>query len=238
MSALVGLLYVVLCLIAPAIIIEISFRQTTYYKSKKRGYFSSVFFNKGALGEYRIYKHLKNYEKYGARFLFNAYLPTNNHFTDTTEIDVIMIFDRGICVFESKNYSGWIFGNEKQKMWTQCLPQGAGKKALKEKFYNPIWQNNAHIKALKSVISADSIPIFSFIAFSERCTLKDITIYDPKTTVINRNKVLPSIRGISNSQPAVLSQNAIDELYYKLLPFTQVSEEIKEQHINRINKFN
>ncbi|NLK22184.1 MAG: NERD domain-containing protein [Epulopiscium sp.] len=24
-------------------------------------------------------------------------------------------------VFESKNYSGWIFGNEKDKNWTQML---------------------------------------------------------------------------------------------------------------------
>lgn len=39
----------------------------------------------------------------------------------TYEIDLIMISETGIYVFESKNYSGWIFGDEKQRYWTQIL---------------------------------------------------------------------------------------------------------------------
>lgn len=39
----------------------------------------------------------------------------------TTEIDLIMLSPMGIYVFESKNYSGWIFGNEKSRYWTQTL---------------------------------------------------------------------------------------------------------------------
>lgn len=232
-----AIIILILCFSAPFIIIELSFRQTTYYKAKKRGYFTSVIFDKGAFGEYLIYKRLKSYEKQGARFLFNIYLPTNSKSMDTTEIDVIMIFDKGICVFESKNYSGWIFGNDKSKMWTQCLPQGKGKKALKESFYNPVWQNNAHIRALKTILSADSVPVFSVISFSERCTLKDITINNQQVTVINRNYVLPTIQTISNYQPTVLNQASIDSIYNLLLPYSQVSEETKKQHIDQITKF-
>jgi hypothetical protein len=76
---------------------------------------------KGKSGEYLVYKVLQNYEKDGAKFLFNCYLPKNNN-NDTTEIDVIMIHNSGIYVFESKNYSGWIFGSEHQQKWTQTLP--------------------------------------------------------------------------------------------------------------------
>lgn len=42
--------------------------------------------------------------------LRNIYVPYNGK---TSEIDVLMIREKGIFVFESKNYSGWIFGGLK-----------------------------------------------------------------------------------------------------------------------------
>ena len=71
--------------------------------------------DKGRLGEYETYRLLKSFEKKGARFLFNVYLPKGNN--ETTEIDVLMIGQNGIIVFESKNYSGWIFGDERYRSW-------------------------------------------------------------------------------------------------------------------------
>jgi hypothetical protein len=84
----------------------------------------STIFDKGRNGEYQIYKRLRNHENKGGKFLFNCYLPKENG--ETTEIDVLLINKNGIFVFESKNYSGWIFGDEKSKNWTQTLPQGRG----------------------------------------------------------------------------------------------------------------
>ena len=66
---------------------------------------------------------------------------------ETSEIDVLMIHNKGIFVFERKNFSGWIFGNEIQRMWTQTLPKGRGR-SHKESFFNPIMQNRTHIKTL------------------------------------------------------------------------------------------
>lgn len=98
--------------------------------------------------------------------MFNTYLPKGEN-GETTEIDVIMICYQGIFVFESKNYSGWIFGNEKYKTWTQTLPQGKGRKAKKEKFLNPIMQNKLHIECLQEVLGDDleNVPIFSVVVF-------------------------------------------------------------------------
>ena len=134
---IVAIIFFAICLSVPPVFLEISFRQTSYYKQKKKGYFRTLL-DKGSYGEYLIYKKLRAYEKTGARFIFNLYLPSQSKNVDATEIDVLMITTKGIYVFESKNYSGWIFGNDKQKTWTQCLPQGKGKKALKERFFNPV----------------------------------------------------------------------------------------------------
>ena len=48
----------------------------------------------------------------------------------TTEIDLLMLHEKGIFVIESKYYSGWIFGSEDQLKWTQCFRNGR-----KEHFY-------------------------------------------------------------------------------------------------------
>lgn len=102
--------------------------------------------NLGEYGEFLTFKKIvatcKRYDGY-YKILRNVYLQTKN---GTTEVDSILIHETGIYVFESKNYSGWIFGNYKQKEWTQAVNRN-----VKNHFYNPIWQNEGHIAALKTI---------------------------------------------------------------------------------------
>ena len=65
------------------------------------------------------YRNLRRYEKEGTRFLFNLYIPEGEN--GTTEIEMLMLSAKGLFVFESKNYSGWIFGSERQPKWYQTL---------------------------------------------------------------------------------------------------------------------
>lgn len=214
------------------IITVIGFNKTTYHLSTGNSYFATAF-DKGRYGEYLIFKQLKFFEKQGAKFLFNVYFPKENG--ETTESDVIMITPRGFIVFESKNYSGWIFGDEKNRTWTQTLPQGKGKPALKEKFYNPIMQNNLHIKYLKTVVG-DEYAIQSIIAFSERCELKKITVFSPDVQVVKRNRIRAAVQKAMDSMPQdTIAPEEIDRLYALLYPYSQVSDAVKKQHIQNIN---
>jgi len=149
---------------------------------------------------------------------------------------VLLICSKGIFVFESKNYSGWIFGNELQKNWTQILPKSKGY-SNKEYFYNPIMQNASHIKHLKNLIG-ENVPMHSIIVFSDRCTLKDITIKSAGISVINRYHLKPIVMHIYNQiQTDFLTETEIYDIYNELYPYTQVSYEEKAQHIERIRKF-
>ena len=208
----------------------VDYRKSAYYKVLKRPYLS-VRYNTGHNGEYHTYKYLKNFETDGAKFLFNIYIPKENN--ETSEIDVLMIHKKGIFVFESKNYSGWIFGSENQQNWYQTLPKGRGKNH-KEKFYNPIMQNHSHIKHLKTFIGKE-IPTKSIIVFSERCTLKNIQIQSNDIKVINRYNVASVVKDIcSQTTNDLLTENDINEIYNKLYPLTQVDEITKLQHISNI----
>jgi hypothetical protein len=206
------------------------YRKTSYYKITKQSYLS-VLNNSGRYGEYLAFKKLEKLENSGSKFLFNVYIPKNND--ETTEIDVLMISPKGLFVFESKNYSGWIFGSENQKNWYQTLPAGRGR-SHKENFYNPIMQNRSHIKHLKAFLGTD-IPVRSIIVFSDRCTLKSVQIKSNDISVINRYSVSPVVSGICNQIPTdLLSESDIINLYNKLFPYTQVDAIAKAQHIANI----
>lgn len=208
----------------------ILYRRTDYYRVTHKTYFQ-VSFDKGNWGEYKTYRNLCSFEKDGAKFLYNCYLPKDEG--ETTEIDVMMIHKSGIYVFESKNYSGWIFGDEKARTWTQTLPNG--KKLRREHFLNPIMQNKLHIKWLKSQIG-ENVPIYSVIVFSDRCTLKKVTITSPEVKVIKREDAMYTVREMAKDSNNSVTEAEISDIYEKLYPFTQISERNKQKHIENIEK--
>ncbi|KKP40246.1 MAG: NERD domain-containing protein [Candidatus Peregrinibacteria bacterium GW2011_GWC2_33_13] len=203
------------------------YKKSAYYQITKNPYLS-VKKDLGKYGEYLTYKCLRHFENNGGKFLFNIYIPKENN--ETTEIDVLLICSKGLFVFESKNYSGWIFGNETQKNWTQIIYDD------KYSFYNPIMQNTSHIKHLKNLVGKN-VPMRSIIVFSDRCTLKDITIKSDGISVINRYKLKPVVMKICNQiQTDLLTETEIYDIYNKLYIYTQVSYEVKSQHIEKIRK--
>ena len=123
--------------------------------------------NKGQFGEYLIEFAITNHNVPGQLYVFrNLYVPYQQGYS---EIDLLLLHERGIFVFESKNYSGWIFGSETDLQWTQTFPNGE-----KYHFYNPIRQNRKHIKALSAFLNLPVNCFFSCIVFSERCFLQSI----------------------------------------------------------------
>lgn len=98
-----------------------------------------------------------------------------------TQVDVVVATKAGIIVFEVKDYSGWIFGNEYQKYWTQLLAYGKEK----HRFYNPVMQNAGHIKAIRQCLPQNpGIPIYSVIVFFGNSEFKHVTCNADNTFVI------------------------------------------------------
>ena len=234
MNFLIVVLLVIVVLAVLAFLVQNAlFMRTEYYKLTGNSLLATLY-DKGRCGEYMIYKQLRFLERKGGKFLFNIYVPKTED--ETTEIDVALVCSKGILVFESKNYSGWIFGNEKQKMWTQTLPQGKGK-SVKKHFYNPIFQNKTHIKYLKNIVG-ENVPIFSVIVFSERCELKKVTYTEQNVHVIKRNNIVDCVAEISKKNESILSNEQINDIYNKLYKDTQVTEEQKNRHVETIkNKY-
>lgn len=188
-------------------------------------------FDKGRFGEYLTYTKLKSLKGY-KRFLFNVYIPKDDG--TFTEIDAIMLHESGIYVFESKNYSGWIFGSETQKNWTQTL-RTEQNKTYKSTFLNPIIQNKVHIKWLQNYLHDNStLPFYSYIVFSERCELKKVTLTSSDHLVVKREDIKFAVSAKASKTGRLLTQSKIEALFKQLYPLTQVNSSIKASHIQNI----
>lgn len=207
------------------------YRESSYRRLTGES-FLAVWTDKGKYGEYLTYDALKEFEKEGAKFLFNLYVPKKNG--ETTEIDLMMISRKGIFVFESKNYGGWIFGKESQRNWTQVLPSGKGTR--KESFYNPIMQNRTHIRNLVAFVG-EEYPTRSIIVFSERCELKEVDVESADIRVVKRDELRRAVLDVYQRETQdLLSPEQIETVYQRLLPLTQVGDDVKARHIENIKK--
>ncbi len=208
--------------------------ETNQYYKVTHNSVLDTYLNKGRLGEYAVYKALRHREYDGAKFLFNLYIPKKNG--GTSEIDVIMIDQSGLFVFESKNYKGWIFGEREDKQWTQVLYNRNGG-SDKYQFPNPIIQNARHIKFLKEFIGPYKLPIYSVVIFSNICEFK--TNVDIDCDEITRFRNLNNkVNHFAKQTSKPLHERQIEWLYQKLYPHSQISREEKQLHIQQCNQNN
>lgn len=181
----------------------------------------------GEEGEYLIFESLDRLEG-NNKILVNLYLPQKDG--TTTEVDLVMINNKGVHVFESKNYSGWIFGNETNKYWTQVLIGGK-----KNRFYNPIWQNGGHIRAIRNLYSELSASdCFSYIIFSDRCGLKELHVKNPDVFIGYRYELTKLFNSTVSRKPERLTDSKVNELYGILKRYIHAAAETRAKHIQQL----
>lgn len=208
------------------------YKRTTYAHITHKSLLK-MFFDAGSRGEFNIYRALAFLEKKGGRFLFNVYLPYKD---GTTEIDVLLFCSSGLYVFESKNYSGWIFGSADSRMWTQSLPRGKGRSSHKEKFLNPIFQNALHLRQLKTFCASEDLSCYSFIVFSDDCTFKSQIDTVPPVYVCHTGELVDVFRKTHQASTVHLTEERIQILYDLLYPRSQCTEQEKQAHIDFLNE--
>lgn len=187
---------------------------------------------KGAVGEAYVNRILSqlgtNYTIY-----HDLYIPNDKD--GTTQIDHVVTSPFGIFVIETKHYEGWIFGKENQKYWTQVIYK------RKEKLFNPIWQNRAHVQALKTYLDKEGEDYFhSIIVFSTNSTFKFDTPFT-SATVIQFPQLLSEIKQRNVQSISGLDLRAVDKaLEQVVITDKQEKRQVKRKHVEVIkeNKVN
>lgn len=182
--------------------------------------------SKGEIGENNIEYEL-NCLSFYKKILRNLYIPYNG---GTSEIDLVMLTEFGIYVIESKNYSGWIFGSENDRNWTAKYINET------ETFYNPIKQNDGHIKALKKHLQITNNGINSLIIFGGNAELKKVPQNIPTRQIIYDYQIIDMF-DYEMTKPKIFTVDYIEKLYSLLEPTTHVTEDVRQQHIADVQQY-
>ncbi len=112
---------------------------------------------KGYYGEYLLFSRMYSFIDVKSKILMNLEIPIDSF--HKTEIDLLLIHETGIYVFEAKHYKGTIYGKDSDNTWTQFFKTTSNKT-----FRNPLVQNGYHIRALENILP--NMPIYSVIVFT------------------------------------------------------------------------
>ena len=191
---------------------------------------------KGRRGEQTLFSFIARTESAGARILRNCWLRFGNG--TVTESDLILIYRSGIYVIESKNYNScWIFGSAEDAYWTRTWLNKKDYEKKSRKFYNPLEQNRVHTNCISDLVSDIDVPIYSIVAFSDKCELKKVPVKTTYSAVINYRDLKTTIAEFLKSQPKRISNDDVDRIYNRLAVCSAgVSEEEKIHHDNLIKE--
>ncbi len=154
-------------------------------------------------------------------FIFNnIILPSE--FSETTQIDHIVVSKYGVFVIESKEYSGWIFAHSNRKQWTQTLPGGN-----KYPINNPIWQNYGHVLAIKNQLPLLGNRIFNVVVFSGNCEFKK----EKPENVFYEHELIDFIKSKNDIK---LKEVELLVVIGKLSMLCQVTDITNEEHVQNI----
>jgi hypothetical protein len=185
----------------------------------------------GSYGEYKVRKAIKKIEasssgKYKA--FHNLYIPKQDG--TTSQIDHIILSDQGLFVIETKNYSGWIFGDETSKYWMQVIYK------RKEKFLNPILQNKGHIKALRNWLGEafSHIPIHSVVVFLPKAKFKSNAHFSHAYVVYPKQLKQVLEQHETNVIDRETKQRLAQKLETVLVKDKKQEKEMKKRHVQTI----
>lgn len=163
----------------------------------------------------------------------------------SSQIDNILLTQKALYVIEVKNYRGMIFGSKDQINWTVTIKtvytnrSRSGrryKKAhiSKNAFYNPIKQNQTHIRKIQNLIpETRDIPVINLVVFGNHAILSNlkqipevVSIHDLRRAIKNHEASFDDTIDVENQIEIV------DALHYHNV----VDKRARRDHVLRIKE--
>ncbi|MGE4571240.1 MAG: nuclease-related domain-containing protein [Candidatus Izemoplasmatales bacterium] len=180
---------------------------------------------KGMIGEFRVNRIIKKAAlDLGGIELHDLMYQDE---ISSSQIDHLLLTQKALYVIETKNYNGYIYGNESSHDWTMTVKHinqyknRKGKKYLKvniskHQFYNPIKQNQTHIRKIMNLTDIN-INIINIVVFGRKAILKDVKHSD-QVYVVHEHELLKTIQrienNISNKKTIEVQIDVLDQLIY------------------------
>ena len=155
---------------------------------------------KGKYGERQVAKRLMRLPD-GYTIFNDVYILENGK---SSQIDHVVLSPYGIFVIETKNYKGWIYGDEKSQYWIKNMY------GTKYQFYNPLLQNYSHVKGLQALFGFSSQHFIPIVVFANAAKIKGNY---PNHNVINVSELISTIEAY---QKVVFTEDVLATAINKL----------------------
>lgn len=153
------------------------------------------------------------------RSVHDLTLPTPD---GTTQVDHVIVSQFGVFVIETKDLTGWIFGDERSRKWTQVVFR------KKYRFQNPLRQNYKHLKAVENLLDLEPRCLHSVVVFVGKSEFK--TMMPPN--VLERRRLVPHVRSKTDS---LLSAEQV-EASVRILEAHVSNAETRREHIQNLKR--
>lgn len=199
---------------------------------------------KGRIGEHMVKKTLTKTVKKDQGLIYKDIMFGTDD--KSVQIDNILITQKCVYVIEVKNYKGRIYGSENDNKWCQTIKYRNKKKGKnnstyykthieKNDFYNPIMQNQTHIRRMiETLPSIQNMTIMNIVVFLNAADLKNLTINSRGVVVINLRKLKHVISEIEERTEKAINEQMLLVLKEEILLADTKSKENMKQHVARI----
>jgi hypothetical protein len=188
----------------------------------------------GELGEYKINIQLDQLPA-GCKYISDIMVSKKGSRSGYSQIDHVIVSPQAIFVIETKNYNGKIKGSREDLNWTV---NG------RFKMYNPIKQNNGHIKALQPILSSySSLSYVSIVSFTMRCRFSidpilrkiesdELVVYDVELS----EYILRKINRIqATATSPMLTGEEVDDIIHRLQQANITDPLLRMEHVEKLN---
>lgn len=171
----------------------------------------------GMAGEFWVKKELKKLSK-EYLVINDVMVKTKNNYTH--QIDHIVISKYGIFVIETKQYNGYIKGNDYDKRWMI--------KSGKKIFYvnNPLHQNYGHVKSLEEIFNLPEEKFISLVCIPSRA----------RVSVKSNNvvRIYELIDKIYSYQEVIINNK--EEIYESIKKLNIIDKTKRKEHVRNTKK--
>ena len=191
-------------------------------ENSKAGYNERKKLFKGNMCELEICKKLNQLPFY-KKVISNLYVPCTDN--KTTEVDILLITNKGVFVIESKAFNGLIYGNTNVKYWKLIYNN-----IQRYSFFNPVWQNKLHINSISKLLNINISYFESIICFGAYSKIKRVNNLKKHTKLSTVDNIYEVIYKLYDSRNNYYTNIEVDNIYTQLLKYKFVSNEIIKKH--------
>ncbi|HZG88053.1 nuclease-related domain-containing protein [Paenibacillus sp.] len=187
----------------------------------------------GELGEHKINIQLDQLPK-ACKFVSDLMVRNPKSRTGFAQIDHVVVTPYGLFVIETKNYNGEIKGGREDRQWSV---------GGRFKMYNPLKQNQGHIKALENVLANHApLSFISLVSFTMRCRFSidpalrkiesdELVVYDVELSEFIQRKLLR--QKAIHAEP-LLSDAQILHIHQALIEANVTDPALRREHVLKL----